>query len=199
MGIHGGISVNGKQPYGGDDAKSYLNINLRLMELYLDKFEKRGAKREKYEKEKERLYHQCCPGSFVHEVRKRWLKGSKFRAELEKTKEYTLYKKEVAKLGKIPSEQYFNEKNDICVKINLELSKNETKGLIDALEICKKEVLGDIVKNAARKGLEVNLIGGKNYKPYEHSAELYYINSVIKALRRAMKNKSKIKFNLENY
>jgi len=149
MGYKGQIFVNGEE-FG--EASAFTIVNSELIEIYLNKFEKRGLKHKKWLVELKRVIKDTSDND-------------------------ELYKKEVAKLGKPPIEEYVV--NEEGADITLYLSKKETEELINALS----DMLSELDERTRNDITDSNID---------------YIKRVTKALKKAVKSKSKIKFHLYN-
>ena len=236
MGYRGSIDINGKSC---GEAGLFTIVNDLLVQNYLTKFKKRGAKRNKFWVEFNRLRDK----SLVPTIEKYGTQTFK------KSKEYKLYKKQLAKLGKCPIEEYYINNEAPSTSITLNFSKKEADELIDALLDIQAKLIDDMsyeygyfsgdkwekrkktvrfwdeIAEYEKKYMSGEIFDDHVLKPRLNKKKLRtylqnkdhayrellrdfhndssqtlikYVYFIIKALRKAMKGKSKIKFHLYN-
>ena len=172
MGYGGQIYVNDEAQ--GFKSGLFIGVINEIIDRYLNKFKKRGAKLEKWESKLSKFLVKHKVASYREPYRN--------EADLKE-----IYIAE----NPPPIEEYTIESE--YTRITLNLSKKETEGLINTLS----EMLLEII-DLAPKGEYPGFLPYFTFQVESQGIEEIkeYIEDIIKALKKAMKSKSKIKFHL---
>jgi hypothetical protein len=176
MGNRGQITVDDK--YIGE-SRLFIPVNNEIIDRYLNKFKKRGAKLEKWESKLSKFLVKHKAASYREPYRN--------EADLRE-----IYIAE----NPPPIEEYTKPlKDEQYTSITLNLTKKETDRLINTLSDMLLEII-DLAPKGEYPGFLPYFAFQVESQGIEEIKE--YIKAVIKALKKAMKSKSKIKFHLYN-